>query len=139
MRRHPDFQVIGLGRAETHIAGAQRQHAVGQTELLQNRFGMADHFFQRSVAVVRVHDLHHLDLVELVLADQAARVTTGAAGLRPETGAVGGQLDRHLRSVENLLAHTVGQGDFGGRDQVLLLRSLVTAAQNPEHVLFEFW
>jgi hypothetical protein len=38
-------------------------------------------FFQRLVALIRVHDLHHLDLVELVLADHAARVAPGAAGL----------------------------------------------------------
>jgi hypothetical protein len=46
LRRQPDLEVIGLGRAEAHVAAAQ-QHAVGQAELLQHRLGVAGHFFQR--------------------------------------------------------------------------------------------
>jgi hypothetical protein len=87
---------------------------------------------------VGVRDLHHLDLVELVLADHAARVAPGAAGLGAEARAVRGELDRQLLGRQDLLAHGVGQRDLAGRDQVLLgLRVIGAASQHPEHVLLE--
>jgi hypothetical protein len=113
-------------------------HAVGQFQLLQDGLGMAHHLLQRGVALVGRGDLHHLDLVELVLADHAARVAPGAAGLAAEAGAVRGELDRQLRGVEDLLAHGVGQRDLAGADQVLLgLRLVAAAARDPEHVVLE--
>jgi hypothetical protein len=65
-----------------------------------------------------VGDLHHLDLVELVLADHAARVAPGAAGLGPEARRVRGELDGQLGLGHDLVAHKVGQRHFAGRDQV---------------------
>ena len=41
-----------------------------------------------------MHDLHHLDLVELVLADHAARVLAVAARLGAKARRVRGELDR---------------------------------------------
>ena len=38
--RNPHLKVIGFGRAEPHVAGAQGQHAIGQFEFLQNRLGV---------------------------------------------------------------------------------------------------
>ena len=121
LRRQPDLQVIGLGAAKAHVAGAQGDDAVGQVEGLKHRLGVAHHFFQRSVAVVGVDDLHHLHLVELVLADHAARVAPGAAGLRAEAGAVRSELDGQRFGLQDLFAHGVGQADLAGGDQVLLL------------------
>jgi hypothetical protein len=51
---------------------------------------------------VGVHDLHHLHLVELVLADHAAGVAPGAAGLAAEARGVGGELDRQLGLGQDL-------------------------------------
>jgi hypothetical protein len=76
------------------------------------------HGFQRFVALLGVHDLHHLDLVELVLADHAARVAAGAARFGAEAGRVRGQLQRQLRFGQHLVAHEVGQRHLAGRDQV---------------------
>jgi hypothetical protein len=56
---------------------------------LQDGLGVACHFLQRLIAFVGVGDLHHLDLVELVLADHAARVAARAAGLGAESTACG--------------------------------------------------
>ena len=65
-----------------------------------------------------MHDLHHLDLVELVLADHAARVLAVAAGLGAEARRMRGQPDRQRSQRQDLVAHRVGQRDLGGRDQV---------------------
>jgi hypothetical protein len=144
--RQPDLEVIGLGGAEAHVAGAQRHHAVGQLQRLQHGLGVAHHLFQCGVAVLGVGYLHHLDLVELVLADHAARVAPGAAGLGAEAGAVRRQLDRQLRGVQDALAHAVGQADLaGGYEVLLLLRRLAlaralggrAASVDPEHVVLE--
>jgi len=50
-------------------------------ELAQDRLRVAHHFLERLVGSGRVGNLHHLDLVELVLPDYAARVLAIAAGL----------------------------------------------------------
>ena len=76
----PDFKVIGLAGAKTHITRTQAHNPVGQAQLLQNGLGVAGHGLQRGVAGVGVNDLHHLYLVKLVLPDQAACVAPGAAG-----------------------------------------------------------
>ena len=93
MRRQPDFQVIGLGRAKAHVAGAQRQDAVRQTQLLQNGFSVARHLFQRLVALVGMRDLHHFDLVKLMLTDHAFGIFAIAARFGTEARAVGGEFD----------------------------------------------
>ena len=118
LRGQPHFQVVGLGGAKTHVARAQAHHAVRQSELLQHGFGVARHFFQRVVALVGVHDLHHLDLVELVLADHAARIAAVAAGFGAEARCVGREFDRQVGLGHHHVAHKVGQWHFAGGDEV---------------------
>ena len=67
-------------------------------------------------------DRDQLDLVELVLADHAARVAPGRAGLGAEARGQRGEAQRQLVLGEDLLAHEVGQRDFGGRDQPVARR-----------------
>jgi hypothetical protein len=86
---------------------------------------------------VGLHDLHHLDLVELVLADHAAGVAPGAAGFAAETRAVCGELDGQRRRVQDLLAHGVGERDLGRGDEVLLGLAFVATPGYPEHVFLE--
>jgi hypothetical protein len=105
-----------LVEAEAHVAGAQQHHAVRQLQRLQHGLGVAGHLLERVVALLGVDDLHHLDLVELVLADHAARVAPGAAGLGAEAGRVGRELDRQLRLGHHFVAHEVGQRHFAGRE-----------------------
>ena len=72
------------------------------------------------VAFVGPRDRDQLDLLELVLADHAARVLAVAAGLGAEAGRVRGQPHRQRVVVDDLVAHDVGQRHLGGRDQVAL-------------------
>ena len=103
--------------AEADVARAQRQHAVRQLQQFQHFRGVARQFLERGIGLVRPHDLHELDLVELVLADQSARVLAVGAGLRAEAGRVRDQLERQFGRIEDAVAREVGQRHFRGRDQ----------------------
>ena len=78
----------------------------GKPEPLQDRLGVAGQLLERLVRVLRMDDLHHLDLVELVLADHAARVLAVAAGLRAEARRVRGEPDRQ-RFASRISSRTV--------------------------------
>jgi hypothetical protein len=57
---------------EAEIAGAQGDDAVVEAEPAQDLLGVAAQRLELRVARLRRHELHDLDLVELVLADEAA-------------------------------------------------------------------
>ena len=84
-----------------------------------------------------MHDLHHLDLVELVLADHAARVLAVASRLGAEARRVRGQADGQRLRGQDRVAHRVGQRDLGGRDQVEPLVAFGAALDRREHLLLE--
>ena len=98
----------------------RRDHPVGQLEELQDLLGVAGELLQGVVAGLRGGQLHQLDLVELVLADQAADVLAVGAGLGAEAGGVGGVAQRQVGLVEDLAPVQVGQRHLGGRDQVVV-------------------
>ncbi|MNS80443.1 hypothetical protein D3C72_1141220 [compost metagenome] len=89
------------------------------------------------VRVLRSADGDHLDLGKLVLADQAARIPPRRPRLGPETGRQRRQAHRlrHLVLAQNLLAHEVGQGDFGGGDQVALIASFALRQEGQNLVI----
>ena len=62
-------------------------------------------------------DRDQLDLLELMLADEAARVASGRSGLRPETGGQRGQPHRQGIGRHDLFGDQIGQRYLGGRDQ----------------------
>ena len=119
MRGQPHFHIVGFGRAEAHVARAERDNAVGQLEQLKQLAGVAAHDFKLVKAVVGVGKAHHFHLGELVHADKPARVLARAARLGAEAGrgrAVGaGQvgLVQHFARVQ------VGKRHFGGGDKVV--------------------
>ncbi len=65
-------------------------------------------------------DRDELDLVKLVLADHAARVAPGGAGLGAKAIGAGGEAQRELRFVENEPAGEIGERHFGGRDEPIV-------------------
>src|SRR5690606_29110625 len=107
LARHPDFQVVGLGRAKAHVTGAQRQHAIRQLARLQHLLGAAGQLSQRLEGPGRLDDLYHLELVELVLTDHAAGIAPGGAGLAAETRRVGDELQRQLFGIEYFAGNDV--------------------------------
>src|SRR5262249_45816343 len=79
--RQPDLEVVRLRRRESEVAGAQRDDAIVQAEALQHALGILAHRFELGVARLGRGQLDELDLVELMLADQAARILAVRAGL----------------------------------------------------------
>jgi len=72
---------------------------------------------ERGVRVGRAHDLHQLDLVELVLADHPARVLAVGAGLRAKARRVCDIAQRQRLGRDDLVAHEIGDGDLGRGDE----------------------
>src|SRR5262245_48531634 len=71
----PDLDVIGLARAEAHVAGAERDGSERQAEPLQHLLGALRHALMLDVRAFIPGDRNELHLVELVLAQHSARVT----------------------------------------------------------------
>ena len=123
--RHPHLDVIALGGGEAQIARAQRHHAIGQAQQLQHLFGLTGHGFQLFVALLRLGDFDHFDLIELVLADQATGIAAGAARLLAEARAVGAVADGQILAVQDHIAVQVSHGHLGGGNQEGVLIQLV--------------
>ena len=64
-----------------------------------------------------VHELEHLDLVELVDAEDAARVLAGRAGLAPEAGREARVAERQVVLGEDLVGVQRGEADLRRADQ----------------------
>jgi hypothetical protein len=110
----PDLEIVGLCRGEAGVAGAKKDAAIRQAERLENLFGIAREALVLGVGFLGARELDQLDLLELVLADDAARVFAGRAGLGAEARRVGREGDGQARFVENFVAIEIGDGDFGG-------------------------
>src|SRR6267378_5299234 len=72
--RRPRFEVVRFGGRETEVIRWQHGDAIGQLELLQHGLGMAGQLFVLRRRVGSEAETDELDLVELMHAQQAARV-----------------------------------------------------------------
>ena len=123
--RQPDLDVVGLTGREAQVAGAQANHAIRKAQLLKQELGLGGHALELLVGLLRLGKLDHLDLVELVLADDTAGVATSGAGLLAEAGGEGGVAARQGISIENLAGVQVGKHDLGGGDQEVVARDVI--------------
>src|SRR6266567_4770774 len=114
----PDFDVIGLGGRESKVAGGQCNSSISQPKLFKHHFGVMRQRLQFIVRVLGPSDLHKLDFVELMLANQPSSVFAVASRFGPEARRIRGHLDRQARAVEDFVRVDVRQRDFGGRDQI---------------------
>ena len=89
----------------------------GRSERCQDGLGAGGHPLVLGLGLVGRDDRDQLDLVELVLADEAARVRARRAGFRAEAGGQRGEAQRQLGFVEDLLAHELVRLHLGGGDQ----------------------
>ena len=99
-------------RREAGVARRERQHAVGNLEPLQHRLGVRGEQRVFARTLLGSHQPDQLDLVELVHADQAARVLAVRARLAAEARRVGRHRDRQIGRVEDLVAVDVGDRHF---------------------------
>src|SRR5207253_11457382 len=127
----PGLEVIRLGLAKSHVAGAEQDHAVRNLEALEHIFGILHQQLELITRSLRFHELDELDLVELMQSDIAAGVLPGGPSLAPKIRRPGHVLDRERGSGEDFFAVHVRHRDLGGRDQeeILLL--------DPERIVLE--
>ena len=108
---------VGFGGAEADVTGAERHHAIRQVEALQDLLGIADEQLELGVRVLGLHDVHQFDLLELVLADHAARVLAVGTGFAAEARRVRSVAARQRAGLEDRFPREVRDRHFGGRDQ----------------------
>lgn len=75
----PDLDVVSRGAGEADISRTQADDMVGQAQDLQGLLGVVRQAVQLFPGLLRFCEFDQLDLVELVLADEAARILAGAA------------------------------------------------------------
>src|SRR5262245_10274425 len=113
----PDLDVIGLLRGKAHVARAQGGHAVVQIEPAQHLFGAGEHALEFVATLLGRGDGDEFDLVELVLADHAARILAGRARLGAKAWRAGGEAHGQRILVEDGFAHQIGQRHLGRGDE----------------------
>ena len=117
----PDFEVVGFGGGEAHVAGAEKHAAIREVEFFQDDFGVTGEGFVLFVRVFRPDEFYELYSLELMLADHAADVLAVGAGFATEAGSVGAEGDRELGLFEGLVAVEIGDGDLGGGDEPVVV------------------
>ena len=115
LSRRPDFDVVSLGRAKTEIARAKFDHAIVQAEQLQHALRVRRQRFMFRVGSFRRRDFHQLHLVELMHANDAARLASGRTRFAPKTRRVGDKFLRQLRGRENFFAMKIRHRHFRRR------------------------
>ena len=111
LTRQPHLEVVRLRRAEADVAAAQRHDAIGEPEPLQHGLRIGHEQLELGVRLLGSRDVHELDLVELMLADHAARVLAVGAGLGPEARRVRHQPHRQREGGHDV---PVGPDDQAG-------------------------
>src|SRR5205814_2351550 len=85
----PDLHVVLHRGGEGEVAGAHLDDAVGEPEAPADVLGVAEEARELRVGGLGADELHHLDLIELMAAFDAAHVAPGRHLLAPEAGRVG--------------------------------------------------
>ena len=122
LRRQPGLAVELAGGAAAQVARGHVDHPVGQPEGGEHPLLQGQHPLVLGRGVRGVAEGEHLDLVELVDADDAAGVLAVAAGLAAVAGRPAGVADRPVRQVEDLVGVVAGQRDLARADQVQVVR-----------------
>src|SRR2546426_11324307 len=113
----PDLEVIGFRGGETQVGSAKLNHTVVETQALQDGFRVAHQQLKFVVARLRPREFEQLNLLELMLPRDAARVLARRAGLRAEASRPGADLDGQRVGIDSLVAVEVVQLDLGGGRQ----------------------
>ena len=133
--RQPYLEVVALGRAESEVARAAFDDAVGQLESPQNRLGVLDHGLELVVRLRRRRELDQLDLIELVLAVDSLHVLAVRSCLPAIAGRERGVAPRQRVLGQHLSAVKRRERDFGGWDQVE--RTVLVRLDGFEELLLE--
>ena len=121
LARQPNLKVNGLGGGKAEVAAAEGHCPVGQFQAAQDGFRVAGEFVQGLPRQRRLDDLHQLHLLELVLAEDAARVLAVVAHLAAKARGVRHMAERQRGGVQDGVAHQVRHRRLGGGDEVVAL------------------
>src|SRR5208283_1616769 len=124
LSRQPDLDVVGLGRRETQVCGTQCNRAVVQPQPLQHLLGIARELLVFFPRLLWLGELHELDFLKLVLANDASHILAVRTGLAAEARRVRGERNRQARAVERFVAVKIGHRNFGGRNKVQVLLAM---------------
>ena len=102
--------------ALAEVAGADLDRPPRQPEGVDRRLGAPDHLLEQRRRLLGGGDGEDLDLVELVRAQQSARVATRRAGLSPVARRGRHHPHRQVGFGEDLVAVERRQRHLGGRD-----------------------
>src|SRR6516164_9379208 len=95
-------------------------HSIGEVQSLQYLLCVCDQRLQLGIRVLWPCEFHQLDLVELVLPENAADVFSVRARLAAEAWSVCRELHRQPLAVDDVIAVNVGDRNFGGWNQVVV-------------------
>ena len=90
-RGQPDFYVIGFCGGKAHVSSAEQHRSIVQAKFLKNCFGIANESLVLLVTFFRMGKFEKLNFLELMLAENAARVFPGGACFGAETSGPGGE------------------------------------------------
>src|SRR5258706_3119034 len=107
-----DASVVAL----TQVAGADLDHSVREPERGDCALGADHELVEERRSLLRCRYRADLDLVELVVAEHAPRITPGGPGLAPEAGRVGHEAQREAGLFEDLVARHRRERSLGRRD-----------------------
>ena len=96
--------------------GAEEHRPVRELERLEDPLRVPRHGLELVVGGLGRRHLHELDLVELVLAEEAPRVLPVRPGLAAVARREGGVLPRQRLAREDLASVQRGQRHLGGRE-----------------------
>ena len=117
LAREPDLDVVLTGGRGAEVADGDVDHAVREAERLRNRLLDREQMQVLVPALVGMAEREHLDLLELVQAEDAARVATGGARLAAEARREAGVAQRQLGLGEHLAGVERGQRHLARANQ----------------------
>src|SRR5271156_1155675 len=129
LSRQPHFYIVSLGRGESYIAGAQRDHSIMQSEFLQHRLGIVSQLLQFIIRGLGTREFHQFNLLKLVLPDNSAHVLTIGTRFAAKTRGIRRQRNRQARSVQHLVAIKIRYRNLRRRNQPKILLAMRHAKQ----------
>jgi hypothetical protein len=118
LRREPGLDVVLLARRGPQVAGSDVHDAVRDAQALDELLLDREQQFVLVGRALGQAEDEHLDLVELVDPEHAARVLAGCARLAPEAGGVARVVLRQLLHPEDLVHVDAGERHLRGSGEV---------------------
>src|SRR6201999_1707278 len=115
---HPRLDVVLLRRGGAEVPRGDVHYAVGDPELGPDRLLDGEQSLVLLLGLRGLDEREHLDLVELMHAEDPARVLAGGSGLAAEARREARVAEWQRSAVEDLPGVQRRERDLGGADQI---------------------